>query len=162
MRMIEQRHASERAAGSAAGRGVDPAANRLLIRGATVFFTGALVFSSAAFIGALGNDIPYTEDAAYVPPGLNCDSPVYCAEPTGTVDPPSGMKLFATEAVHDVKAMAASALAPNSAAAKHVPEASGGCACPACCGSPTQKELERQAEDIRSQIVRSAVEGRRP
>lgn len=164
--MTEQRHASGRDGGSASGRRADPAANRFLIHGAAVFFTGAMIFSSAALIGAAGNEVPYAGDAAYVPPGLNCDSPVYCAEPAGTVDPPSGLELFATGAVHDLKAVAASALVPDSAAAKHAPSASGGCACPACCasllgGRPTGEELERQAEDVRTRILQSAGEGRR-
>ncbi len=164
--MTEQRHESGRDGGSASGRRADPVANRFLIHGAAVFFTGAMVFFSAALIGAAGNNVPYTGDAAYVPPGLNCDSPVYCAEPSGTVDPPSGLELFATGVAHDLKSVAASALAPDSAAARHVTAASGGCACPACCaslvgGRPTEEELERQTEDVRTQILRSAGEGRR-
>lgn len=126
-------------------------AKRLIGGGVAVAAAGAVIFCSTALLGVNGQ----SSGAAFVPPGMRCDSPISCTEPVGTVSkPPSRIEAFVEAKTHDAKALAARAMAPESATAKHVPGSStkDGCACPACCaasggkGAITEARQQQEAQ----------------
>lgn len=132
-------------------------------RGTVALVAGTALLSTHALLGAGGTA---SSGEVFVPPGMMCGSPFSCKEPRGTVlqSEPGGIGDFLEGKAHDAKLLAASAFAPESASARHVPTGSGGaCACPLCCAAasqgttPGQQELQVRREPLEAAGEDAAV-----